>query len=97
MLRFCLFLLLVAAGLHLFRMLKVLDFEDQREAARWGSDISCAQASAFLPAENALKQDDVLELEYKIKMMNNPKAAEQAETPAAEAEPAAETEAPAEA
>ena len=66
MLRFCLFLLLVAAGLHLFRMLKVLDFEDQREAARWGSDISCAQASAFLPAENALKQDDVLELEYKI-------------------------------
>jgi len=40
---------------------------------------------------------EVAELEYKIKMMNNPKAAEQAETPAAEAEPAAETEAPAEA
>ena len=45
---------------------------------------------------------EVADLEYKIKMMNNPKAAEQAEapateTPAAEAEPAAETEAPAEA
>ena len=40
---------------------------------------------------------EVAELEYKIKMMNNPKAAEQAEAPAAEAAPAAETEAPAEA
>ncbi|MBO6081348.1 MAG: hypothetical protein J6P54_10345, partial [Bacteroidales bacterium] len=40
---------------------------------------------------------EVSDLEYKIKMMNNPKAAEQAEAPAAEAEPAAETEAPAEA
>ena len=40
---------------------------------------------------------EVTELEYKIKMMNNPKAAEQAEAPAAEAAPAAETEAPAEA
>ena len=45
---------------------------------------------------------EVADLEYKIKMMNNPKAAEQSEapateTPAAEAEPAAETEAPAEA
>jgi len=45
--------------------------------------------------ESAKKE--VADLEYKIKMMNNPKAAEQAETPAAEAEPAAETEAPAEA
>ena len=45
---------------------------------------------------------EVADLEYKIKMMNNPKAAEQAEAsateaPAADAEPAAETEAPAEA
>ena len=40
---------------------------------------------------------EVAELEYKIKMMNNPKAAEQAEAPVAEAAPAAETEAPAEA
>ena len=39
---------------------------------------------------------EVAELEYKIKMMNNPKAAEQTEAPAAEAEPAAETETPAE-
>ena len=45
--------------------------------------------------ESAKKE--VADLEYKIKMMNNPKAAEQAEAPAAEAEPAAETEAPAEA
>jgi hypothetical protein len=40
---------------------------------------------------------EVAELEYKIKMMNNPKAAEQTEAPAAEAEPAAETETPNEA
>ena len=40
---------------------------------------------------------EVAELEYKIKMMNNPKAAEPTEVPAADAEPAAETEAPAEA
>lgn len=45
--------------------------------------------------ESAKKE--VADLEYKIKMMNNPKAAEQAETPAADAEPAAETETPAEA
>ncbi|MCR4827508.1 MAG: DUF349 domain-containing protein [Bacteroidales bacterium] len=45
--------------------------------------------------ESAKKE--VADLEYKIKMMNNPNAAEQAEAPAAEAEPAAETEAPAEA
>ncbi len=50
--------------------------------------------------ESAKKE--VADLEYKIKMMNNPKAAEQAEAPAAEApaadaEPAAETETPAEA
>lgn len=40
---------------------------------------------------------EVAELEYKIKMMNNPKAAEQTEAPAADAEPAASTETPAEA
>lgn len=40
---------------------------------------------------------EVAELEYKIKMMNNPKAAEPTEAPAADAEPVAETEAPAEA
>ena len=50
--------------------------------------------------ESAKKE--VADLEYKIKMMNNPKAVEQAEapateTPAAEADPAAETETPAEA
>ncbi len=45
--------------------------------------------------ESAKKE--VADLEYKIKMMNNPKAAEQAESPAADAEPAAETETPAEA
>ena len=36
---------------------------------------------------------EVAELEYKIKMMNNPKAAEQTETPAAETEAPAEPEA----
>ncbi len=41
--------------------------------------------------ESAKKE--VAELEYKIKMMNNPKAAEQTETPAAETEAPAETEA----
>ena len=41
--------------------------------------------------ESAKKE--VADLEYKIKMMNNPKAAEEAEAPAADAEPAAETEA----
>lgn len=45
--------------------------------------------------ESAKKE--VADLEYKIKMMNNPKVAEQAEAPAADAEPAAETETPAEA
>ncbi len=45
--------------------------------------------------ESAKKE--VADLEYKIKMMNNPKAAEQTDAPASEAEPAAETEAPAEA
>ena len=41
--------------------------------------------------ESAKKE--VADLEYKIKMMNNPKAAEEAEAPAADAEPAAETDA----
>ena len=45
--------------------------------------------------ESAKKE--VADLEYKIKMMNNPKAAEEAEAPTADAEPTAETEAPAEA
>lgn len=36
---------------------------------------------------------EVADLEYKIKMMNNPKAAAEADAPATDAEPAAETEA----
>ena len=40
---------------------------------------------------------EVADLEYKIKMMNNPKAAAEADAPATDAEPAAETDAPAEA
>jgi hypothetical protein len=62
---------------------------------------SNSKNAEILTAEFRKKIDfakkEVADLEYKIKMMNNPKAAEQAEAPAADAEPAAETEAPAEA
>jgi hypothetical protein len=56
----------MAAGIHLYRIWRSSKFEDQREAARWGSSLSCAQVSAFLPAENALKEENIRELEYKI-------------------------------
>lgn len=64
---------------------------------------SNSKNAEILTAEFRKKIDfakkEVADLEYKIKMMNNPKAAEQAEAPAAETEekPAAETETPAEA
>ena len=62
---------------------------------------SNSKNAEILTAEFRKKIDfakkEVADLEYKIKMMNNPKAAEQTETPAADAEPAAETETPAEA
>ena len=62
----CGFWLLIAAGIHGFRLLKAYGFEDQREASRWGAAQSCAQVSAFLPTEEAMKEEDILELEYKI-------------------------------
>lgn len=65
-LRVCFLWLLIAAGLHLFRLYKVSGFLDQREAQRWSSDTRCAQVSAFLPAQNGLKEEQIRELEYKI-------------------------------
>ena len=65
-LRLCFLLLLTAAGLHAFRYIKAAGFEDQREAARWGGELRCAQVSAFLPARSAMKEDEIGELEYKI-------------------------------
>ena len=65
-LKVCVFWLLLAAGLHGFRIIKEYSFSDQLEASRWGSETKSAQVSAFLPAQNALKEDDVRELEYKI-------------------------------
>lgn len=65
-LKVCLLWLIMAAGIHLYRIWRSSKFEDQREAARWGSSLSCAQVSAFLPAENALKEENIRELEYKI-------------------------------
>ena len=55
--------LLTAAGLHAFRHIKAAGFEDQREAARWGGELRCAQVSAFLPARSAMKEDEIGELE----------------------------------
>ena len=66
LLRFSFVLLLIAAGLHLFRLWKAAGFEDQREAARWGAERRSAQVSAFLPARSAMKEEQILELEYKI-------------------------------
>ena len=65
-LKVCLLWLIMAAGIHLYRIWKSSGFEDQREAARWGSSLSCAQVSAFLPVGNALKEENIRELEYKI-------------------------------
>lgn len=65
-LRLVFLLLLIAAGLHVFRLWKAYGFEDQREAARWGTESRSAQVSAFLPARSALKEEQILELEYKI-------------------------------
>jgi len=65
-LRLVFLLFLIAAGLHVFRMWKAVGFEDQREAARWGTESRSAQVSAFLPARSALKEEQILELEYKI-------------------------------
>ena len=62
----CVLWLLAAAGIHGFRLLKAYGFEDQREASRWGAAQSCAQVSAFLPAEEAMKEENIQELEYKI-------------------------------
>ena len=67
-LKVCALWLILAAGIHLFRILKAYGFHDQREASRWGNAApgGSAQVSAFLPAESSLKQEDVRELEYKI-------------------------------
>ena len=65
-LKVCVLWLLAAAGIHGFRLLKAYGFEDQREASRWGAAQSCAQVSALLPAEEAMKEENIQELEYKI-------------------------------
>ena len=65
-LKVCVLWLLIAAGLHGFRLLKAYGFEDQREASRWGAAQTCAQVSAFLPTAEAMKEEDILELEYKV-------------------------------
>ena len=62
----CVLWLLLAAGIHGFRWLKAASFVDQREASRWGAAESCAQISAFLPAKEAMKEENIQELEYKI-------------------------------
>ena len=65
-LKVCVLWLLIAAGLHGFRLLKAYGFEDQKEASRWGAAQTCAQVSAFLPTAEAMKEEDILELEYKV-------------------------------
>lgn len=65
-LKVCLLWLLIAGGLHLFRIWKATQFQDQREASRWGSAMSSAQVSAFLPETKALKEENIRELEYNI-------------------------------
>ena len=65
-LRLCFLLLFLAAGLHVFRLWKASRFQDQREASRWGTEFRSAQVSAFLPARSALREEQILELEYKI-------------------------------
>ena len=65
-LKVCVFLLLLAAGIHLFRLWRASKFYDQMEASRWGSEQRSAQVSAFLPQEEAMKEPDIKELEYQI-------------------------------
>ena len=65
-LKVCVLWLIAAAAIHGFRELKALEFEDQREASRWGAPDSCAQVSAFLPREEALMEENIKDLEYKI-------------------------------
>ena len=65
-LKVCVLWLIAAAGIHGYRELKALGFEDQREASRWGAPDSCAQISAFLPREEALMEENIKDLEYKI-------------------------------
>ena len=65
-LKVCVLLLLAAAAIHGFRLLKALEFEDQREASRWGAEQTCAQVSAFMPMSKAMKEEDIQGLEYKI-------------------------------
>ena len=65
-LKVCVLWLIAAAGIHGLREIKALAFEDQREASRWGAPESCAQVSAFLPREEALMEENIKDLEYKI-------------------------------
>lgn len=65
-LKVCVLLLLTAGAIHGFRLLKALEFEDQREASRWGAEQTCAQVSAFMPMSEAMKEEDIQGLEYKI-------------------------------
>ena len=65
-LKVCVLWLIAAAWIHVFREWKIRGFDDQREASRWGSAENCAQVSAFLPSDEALKEENIQELEYKI-------------------------------
>ena len=72
----------------------------KEDIALWENNLgffSNSKNAEILTAEFRKKiesaKKEVADLEFKIKMMNNPKAAEEAETPAPETEPAAETEA----
>ena len=65
-LKVCVFWLLLAAGIHLFRIWKASGFYDQMEASRWGAEIRSAQVSAFLPVEESMKEEDIGEIEYRI-------------------------------
>ena len=72
----------------------------KEDIALWENNLgffSNSKNAEILTAEFRKKiesaKKEVADLEFKIKMMNNPKAAEEAETPDPETEPAAETEA----
>ena len=65
-LKVCVFWLLLAGGLHLFRIWRASKFYDQMEASRWGSEQKSAQVSAFLPSEEAMKEPEIKDLEFQI-------------------------------
>ncbi len=63
---FCLFFLILAGVLHLCRIWRSTQFQDQNEASRWGNASSYAQVSAFLSSAESMKQEDIMQLEYAL-------------------------------